>query len=53
MYVTLALKSVMRNDGDFVDVILIYMYVCMCVSVCMTTCFVIFIVQLARDPLTV
>jgi hypothetical protein len=33
-FVTLALKSVMRNDGDFVDVILIYMHVCMCVCVC-------------------
>jgi len=29
--VTLALKIVMRNDGDFVDVILIHMYVCVCV----------------------
>jgi len=32
-FVTLALKSVMRNDGDFVDVILIYMYVCVYVCV--------------------
>jgi hypothetical protein len=28
MYVRLALKVVMQNDGDFVDVILLYIYNC-------------------------